>query len=186
MEDNGRNISHLRNIFEKSHSQEITRLYDLYRTPFILFIMKNFRLKEDVIIDVYQESFMALYNNVREEKLTQLTCSLKTYLFKIGTHKAYRHIEKTKNTEIFEELDHLYDIEDDHSPEWLDMQEKIWEIVNQLQEPCNTVLNLFYWKQKTMREIADRMKYSNEQVAKNRKSLCLKTLKERIKELILE
>lgn len=50
-------------------------------------------------------------------------------------------------------------------------------MVQQMQEPCNTVLTLYYWEQRTMEEIARKMNYSGAQVAKNRKLICMRKLK---------
>jgi len=137
---------------------------------------KRYAVDEDVISDIYQESFIALYDNIKEGRLNHLTSSLKTYLFRVGINRICKYQEKGKNMERFEKYD-IHTFEDYPVDEWIEMQEKVYEIVNKLEEPCNTVLSLFYWKHKNMQEIAGIMNYKNEQVAKNRKSLCLKTLK---------
>ena len=58
----------------------VTRLYELYRGEFVAFARRSFSLGETEAVEIYQESFVALYENIRRGKLTRLSPSLKTYL----------------------------------------------------------------------------------------------------------
>ena len=60
------------------------------------------------------------------------------------------------------------------------MEEITSEEVKKMREPCCSVLTLYYWDRKCMDEIATIMNYSNGDVAKNRKSLCIKELRRRV------
>lgn len=150
----------------------------MYRDQFSNYFKKEFRMEEDIIFDIYQESFIALYDNIKDGRLNTLTSSLKTYLFRIGINKTLRYLEKEKSISRLEDLN-TYSFEDIEPNDSEEAYSKLDKILDELQEPCNTVLKLFYWKKKSMKEIAAKMNYRNEQVAKNRKSLCLKQLKER-------
>ena len=37
--------------------------------------------------EIYNDAILALYQNVKEGKLKELTCSLQTYINRIGEHK---------------------------------------------------------------------------------------------------
>lgn len=157
----------------------------MYRAEFFRYVKNRFRIEDDIIFDIYQESFIALYDNIKDGKLSTLTSSLKTYLFRIGINKLYKYLEKETKIELVKGLD-LYNFEGLECEDAdIEMHNELDKILNELGEPCNTVLSLFYWKQKSMKEIAIRMNYTSEQVAKNRKSLCLKTLKEKFENLKL-
>ena len=51
-----------------------------------------------------------------------------------------------------------------------------------LDEPCRTLLLLFYWEQRPMEEIATRLGFANAQTAKAKKYQC----KDRLRSLITE
>ena len=59
------------------------RLYTAYKKDFISFAHK-FKIEESDILDIYQDTFLALYDNVARGKIDQLSCSLKTYIGKNG------------------------------------------------------------------------------------------------------
>ena len=68
--------------------EEVTRLYELYKPPFLSFLRKYYGIDKETACDLYQESFTALCQNVRDGKYTEGQASLKTYLFEIGKRKA--------------------------------------------------------------------------------------------------
>lgn len=93
-----------------------------------------------------------------------------------------RYFEQQRNNPKAD-AEQLSDITDtDDSAEWEVKQNIARQVVKEMGDPCKTVLNLYYWQRKSMREIAILMNYQNEQVAKNRKSKCMKTLKELLRE----
>lgn len=149
----------------------ISHLYDLYRGEFIAFVHRDFSLGEDDAVELYQESFIALYENVRNGKLTELTVSLKTYLFRIARNKMMNRLRDSKPhvplTEDFME----------NEDEWSVCQQITYEVVRRMEEPCNRILTLYYWDKCSMEEIARRMSYSGAAVAQNRKSICMRKLK---------
>ena len=86
-------------------------------------------------------------------------------------------MSRKRNTELIENYQYVLDHDDDS------LNDEMLKIVNQMIEemgdPCKKVLSLFYHERNSMREIAGKMNYSCEQVAKNRKNICFKTLKEK-------
>jgi len=169
--------------FKTNDHSEITDIYNKYREPFFLYIKKRFSLKEDFIYDVYHDCFRTLYDNVNNGKLTQLTCSFKTYLFKIGTNTMNKYYEKDKRIVAKDSLD-IYDLDDDPSDiEWLEKKDIVWKAINELEDPCHTILSFCYWEHKSMVEIAAKMNYKSEQYARNKKSLCRKYLIEKLKKI---
>lgn len=158
--------------------KEIARLYGLYKTPFIQFLLKYYTLDEQTAEDVYQESFTALCQNIREGRFKEENASLKTYLFKIGKNKACDLLRKNRMLEP-EDMQNLLSewIEESNSEqEWHQAQDIARLLVQEADEGCREVLILYYWYRLKMTEIASRMKYQSEQVAKNKKSSCLRRL----------
>lgn len=165
--------------FRKDDNSKITDLYNKYRKEFFLYTKKRFNLDDDIIYDIYQESFIALYDNIKEGRLTNLTGLLKTYLFRICLNKLSRYREKEKYIVKYE-VPEIYEFEDS----WTEIQEKVWEAVNELEDPCYTILSLYYWEDKSMTEIATITNYKNAQNVRNRKSLCFKILKEKLRKIL--
>ncbi|MCD8032505.1 MAG: sigma-70 family RNA polymerase sigma factor [Bacteroides sp.] len=159
-------------------ASDITFVYELYWEEFIRFAMKNFSVSPDEVVDVYQESFLALYRNVSQGKLTALSSSLKTYMFQIGKHQLLKLCRQKKGEPLTENVELSGDFpEDTGDPDWMRKQEIANRVIAGLEEPCHTVLTLYYWHRKSMKEIADALQYKNDQVAKNKKGSCLKKLK---------
>lgn len=157
----------------------ISRLYLMYREQFIAFANKYLGCDRSAASDIYQESFVALFENLKHGRITRQSASLKTYLFQIGRFKA---MNLTRQYQSHPAADlHGFDApETAQSSNRTRLREIACEEVAAMREPCSTVLTLYYWERKTMAEIARRMNYKNERIAINRKSLCLKKLKERI------
>lgn len=160
-----------------SDEAEISRLYLLYREPFIAFALKYFDYDSDSAADVYQDSFLALYQNIRDGHITQLSASLKTYLFQIGKFKMMNRYRQAKNQQTVDIRDDIGSIDSLYTDEQTSINAITLEEVYAMKEPCCSVLSLYYWERQSMEQIAHVLNYKNEQVAKNRKSLCLKKLK---------
>jgi RNA polymerase sigma factor (sigma-70 family) len=155
-----------------------TLLYDKYRILFLKFAAKNFAVDRDTAEDIYQESFIAVYENMKEGRYAESSVSIQTYLFAIGKNKLLNHLrDNTRETvDISENIlppDPAFE-----EPDWERKQEIVYRAVCEMPEPCNSILTLFYYDRKSMAEIARTFNYKNEQVAKNRKYLCIGKLKE--------
>jgi RNA polymerase sigma factor (sigma-70 family) len=157
------------------NERAITRLYDMYRNEFICFFTKEYSIHSEDAAEIYQESFLAMYQNIVNGKVTTISSSLKTYLFKIGKYKIYNRFRDAKPmAELHPSMP------DTDSEDGQLIQDTVYEVVFAMEDPCSRLLSLFYWERKGMKEIANMMDYKNEQVAKNRKSNCLKKLKEKL------
>ena len=55
-------------------------------------------------------------------------------------------------------------------------------LVGELGETCRKILLLFYYENRSMKEILDATEYENEQVVRNKKYKCLKQLEQMITE----
>lgn len=163
--------------FRCGNGSAISKLYNTYCREFISFACGSFNVDRDTAADIYQESFMVLYQNIQNGKLTNFSVSLKSYLFRIGKHKLMNH-HRNLSAHRAEEINDLHHNKTHYeSEDWLRKQEITYNAVLQMTEPCNTVLMLYYWEKLSMSQIARRMEYKSEQVAINRKSLCMKKLK---------
>lgn len=149
--------------------------------------------------DLVQDALMTMYKKVHEGSLTELTCSLSTLV--IGFLK---NIAKKKQRELppvasaipteHNEEDVLEPIDiaivQQSIKRWQDddnygqqMQMAIYEIVNDLQDPCKTILWAYYWDGKSTRVIAEEQNYSTARVAITQLSRCRTKVKTAMEEI---
>lgn len=165
----------------------LEQLYKKYRPMFITWAESNFDCDEDDAVDIFQRSFTFLYYNIKDDKLTTLTSSLKTYLFSIGRnlfrakfrdkHSSLLSIEG--NMEVDEKMDSNILDDYNHAHE----KELVRKLLNKIGDPCKTLLELIYIHNYAVESIVEEMDYSDERVVRKRKCLCLKRLREMIVEV---
>ena len=166
-----------KNNRSREMGKETENWYELYNEPFMLFAISNYPISKDTAIDIYQESFTAMYQNIRSGKYTERNVSLKTYLFEIGKHHIFKYINKEqKENDILQMLASEWNVRQFPPEEWNEAQKIVSELLEEADTDCNKVLILYYWERRKMEEIARYMNYKTEQVAKNKKSSCLRRL----------
>jgi RNA polymerase sigma factor (sigma-70 family) len=173
----------------------ITKIYDKHKNTFIAFARKNYAVPSEVAQDLYQDAFLALYQNVKNGRLENLSVTLRTYLFQIGKNKICDHFKRTNNEVVLEkfpdlspdadagDFDRIYE-EEDSAEERKKLI--VYNTVCHLGSPCKEVLTYYYWDEKSMKEIAELMDYSSSDVAKTQKSKCMKKITAFITEKLKE
>ncbi|MCH2022129.1 MAG: sigma-70 family RNA polymerase sigma factor [Saprospiraceae bacterium] len=167
----------------------LERLYDEIRQPFLVWAVQFYQCEDEDAIEIYQKAYTILYMNVRNEKLTNLTSSVKTYLFSIGKnlfrekfrnkHNRLVNLEDVSNTNAVKvevDTDVLNEYEDTHQ------KEIVRYLLDEIGDPCKTLLNLMFIKGYSADSVVREMGYSDERVVRKRKSLCLKKLREMVTE----
>lgn len=152
-------------------------IYDDHRKNAINWIISEFKLCEYDSDEIFQASIVILYDNVITGKLTNLDSSLKTYLFAIIRNKVIQfNRAKNKSQELnsFDLIDDFIDEEyEDIEREKLKKAEKA---MIEIGDPCKSLLELFYYKQKKIEELTLIFGYKNNETTKNLKYKCLKRL----------
>jgi RNA polymerase sigma-70 factor (ECF subfamily) len=169
-------------VIEKIRNGDKTQLEVIYKShkfEFISWLTNKFKCSEDEAKDVYQFAIMTLYDNIRNEKLSELTSSVKTYLFAIGKHKILEQ-QKASIKFIHKLDDQISDVPD--VGRWEnEMYEESLQLVEtcleKLGEPCRSILELYYYHSMSMDEIAERMNYKNRFTSKNLKYKCINRLR---------
>jgi RNA polymerase sigma factor (sigma-70 family) len=131
--------------------------------------------------DIFQDAVIQLLINVQQGTF-QGNSALSTYLFAISKNLWYRRFSKARREEQYA-TQMVPMTADSKDPEMIlmteDQQEHVRNLMDGLKPKCKEVLLL--WGSKfSMKEIADKLGYNNEQVVRNKKNLCLKELKERL------
>ena len=128
--------------------------------------------------DVLQEALIAFFKFVRTHKNPQ-SLNAEAYVFTICKNKWYRKLKSTpQNLDLSEQFEKL-PAEDINIKSTLnDEKAYLMRILEgRLPKGCYQMLVYFYYEGRKMKEIARLLSLGSEQVAKNKKSKCMKELK---------
>src|SRR5690349_20325565 len=158
---------------------DLARIYEEYRAEFLHWITREFNCSTDDSKDIYQLTILIFYDNVRSGKLEHLVSSIKTYLYGIGKNVARDNMRKVgRNTSINQQqwlMEYLVDEADDKPDENLFLVAK--KVLANLGQPCQRLVELFYYEKKSMEEISAELNYKNADTAKNQKCKCMARLR---------
>jgi RNA polymerase sigma factor (sigma-70 family) len=155
-------------------NRPLESVYHDHRTEFIQWARHQYRIDEDDAIEIFQQTVIALYENITQGKLMELTSSLKTYLFSIGKNKI---MELKRYQERQVKADGL-DLPESETPDQDHLHQAVKKSLDQLGEPCRSLLIDFYYNGTSMLKLAEIYGYRNEDTAKSQKYRCLKSLRE--------
>lgn len=129
--------------------------------------------------DIFQDSLLAFYKLARKGALKKNT-NVEAYLFTICKNLWFLQLRKRKDTIALEDLPFDTTVAEVTLFSLVQKEEqvKVRKLISKIGSDCQKVLRLYYYQKFRMKEIAERMNYSSEQVAKNKKSGCLKKLKD--------
>ncbi len=159
-----------------------TLLKALYRLhfPMILNFILNNNGNEDDAKDIYQEGIIALCSNIKNG-IFKKESKIKTYLYSICRRLwlTELRVDERYSGEIndYENVAHIEDGEEESISEDMKKYNIMDKSLKQLGEPCGTVLKDFYINKLSMKEIADKMNYTNTDNAKTQKHKCLQRLR---------
>ena len=135
--------------------------------------------------DLFQEAMVVLFGKAQEEEF-RLTCAVGTYLFSICKHLWYKKLQRQNrepvtlldNTEADDEGSDLLYEDDIKAHEEREIHyEQLNTALDQIGEPCRSLLKAFYHEDKSMQEIASGFGYTNPDNAKTQKYKCLTRLR---------
>jgi len=164
-----------------------TAVYENNRSLFLNFGRK-FGLDDTILLDIYQDTYIAFFENIANGRLVELKSRISTYLISIGKYKILEQLRKNSkkvNSDIVLNLTHetnsdidTFDLDNEElSKEQKDLQLNF----EMLGEKCRKILTMFYYKNYSIKQIMAAGGYNNENVVKSQKSRCLKTLKDAMK-----
>ena len=148
--------------------------------------------------NIYQDTFLAVQNNLLEGRLKEDT-SWSSYIMTIGLNmasKAYRKIGKTDSADdgfdndgegskskTAREVEKLVkNLSEEETPLY-ENEEALSLLGDELThtpEPCGSIIRLFYYTNMSMDEIATKIGYKNATTAKAKKSQCMSDLINRV------
>lgn len=154
-------------------------LYKDNRTIFLQWVERNHRITNDEALDIYQNTMIALFENVKYNKISQVESSVTTYIFGIAKNLIYKYYRKHEMINRHEvRLNEHYKFIALNVKEAEAHQPKVIKKLEEMKEPCKTLLRLFYVEGLKLSVIGEKLGYATVDVIKTQKSRCLKRLKE--------
>jgi RNA polymerase sigma factor (sigma-70 family) len=150
---------------------------------------ENFNMVQTLIInnngsaddakDIFQETMIVLYEKVRSGTF-ELNCQIKTFVYSVSRRLWLKRLQQqNRYSSPGDNMENVVAVEEDleeheHRNTEFEMMEKA---INNLGEPCKSLLEAYYLQKQNMQVIAANFGYTNADNAKNQKYKCLMRLK---------
>lgn len=172
----------LENIRAGRH-ELLDHLYRDHRDAFLRYAQQQLYANEEDAADCFQDAVIVFYKNVTSNKLTELTCSIRTYLFAVGKRMIYRKnqqrrrespvdLETERNPADELDLDIFQRIDDDHR------RQILAAAMSRLGDTCRNILTLFYYHRYPIESIQQSLSMSSPGAVRVKKMRCLDQLKQ--------
>ncbi len=169
------------------NNRAIRYLYKVYYPMALKFVKANRGTDEDVN-DVFQESLIAFYENIKNQKFRG-DSTIKTYIYSTIRNNWFSKLKKSKPEINIEDFEFKTDEQKKVDRETLEL---LKEILNRTGDSCRRILKYYYYDNLSMRDIMREMDFSSEQSAKTQKYKCMQKMikiledKPYLKEKLLE
>lgn len=168
--------------FSTGDSQAIQEFYRLYHKIWVKWMVSRGGQEVDAD-DVFQDALMVLYEKSKSIEFC-LSCKLSTYFFSISKRLWYRKLEKGQKTflkdDFFESDEHHSETVQTDFDEHIKKEQTLNQLdiaLQELGEPCKSLLLAFYIDNKSMQDLAKDFNYTNSDNAKTQKYKCLNRLR---------
>jgi len=183
----------------ETYEEIVSRWYSELHDPFVNLIKSRFNgLFFDEIEDIYQETFLAVHENLHRGSIEADT-NWRAYIMRIGLNQTMTYC-KAKGKFVTETQAGGDD--DDERPDWLSEmapletqvdettddpkeRERMIAVMNgimgSLTGKCRDLLPSFYYARMSMEEICQELGYANTDSAKSQRLKCFNKLKEAVR-----
>lgn len=168
-------------------NEALRDLYSKFRNTTISYLKRSGASQIEAE-DIFQEAIITVYENIILGRF-ELTSSLQTYIVVVARNRLYRHLrsKKVKTQELIADSEELNQVNFEKEQERISKEDKqnhqmklVQNALNQLGEPCRSILNLYYMKGLTTKEIAEEFGYTHASL-KVKRFRCMQKLRELIK-----
>lgn len=147
------------------------------------YILGNSGSKEQAK-DIYQEAFITVWENVQDNKFVpQNQTALNGYIYTVAKNKWLDFLKSSrfKKTSSIDTIEYKIEEQDETNDrtEEVEKNKKITKVItsfNQIGDACKQLLTIFYYENKSLREIANELNIT-EASARNKKYRCLEKLR---------
>lgn len=171
---------------KKGDEELLVSVYKKFRNEFIQFSVSTYQISDDAAKDVFQDSILIFNENILSGRLTELTSDVKTYLFAIGKYQILNLKRKSvKTSNLYSDSaikENPFEMAEENKRQ-TELNEIVKQVMKELPEKDQKILELFYYKDKSLEQIAGELGYANANVVKKKKSLIMKKLGEQVMKL---
>jgi len=149
----------------------------------------NFNMVQSLIInnngssddakDIFQEAMIVLYEKVRSGTF-ELNCQIKTFVYSVSRRLWLKRLQQqNRYSSPGDSMENVVAVDEDiEAHEQRNTEFEMMEkAINNLGEPCKSLLEAYYLQKLNMQVIAANFGYTNADNAKNQKYKCLMRLK---------
>lgn len=175
-------LTKLKSVDDRIVDHAFTFLYREYFPVIQSFIRNNNGSEEDAA-DIFQDALIVLYDKARDEQF-ELRCTLKTFIYSIcknlwlkrlsGKKQILKQPESFDTVSLEPNISSILE-DDEHA-------HLIAQLLRQMGPDNERLMIYFYFDGLKTEEVTHKMGFANEQVTRNKKSKCLKKLRELLKE----
>nr|HAD49812.1 sigma-70 family RNA polymerase sigma factor [Algoriphagus sp.] len=168
-------------LTKNRQNMAITLLYRQYYGVLENYILQNSGSSDDAA-DIIQEVMLIFVQMISEGKF-RAESSIKSFLYSICRNLWITELRKRKSSaarqEKYEESTEKVDSDVSESIAKTESLKYIMGLFQELGNKCKQILQLFYYEELPMKESCEKLDFSSEQVLRNKKYKCLKSLIEK-------
>ena len=185
-------IRYLNSLILKMKSQDLIKsilnneegglkdLYLRYRVPFLSWFSTSYNVSKEDAQDLFQDTLVIFVMKIQDGKILDINSSVLTLLFSIGKKilqnkvrsdfsRDSRQLEYYHRRDKYDEINEIDDI-----------SQLVLSEIDCMGAPCKSILQQYYFKNSSLKEIALSLNYKSAKSVKVQKYRCLKTLKDKI------
>lgn len=159
--------------------EAVRKIYENYFEGIVAQICLKGGNREDGA-DIFQEAVLVLIDKVKTGQFRG-DSSIKTFLSAIARN-LWLHELRSRGRRNNREVIYMAGEEKAEEPVTSFFEQSssktLGAVLSQIGQVCSKILTGFYYEDKSMKELLSEFNYENEQVLRNRKSKCMKKLKE--------
>jgi len=163
-------------------------IYRTYAAEFGRWAMRHFGVGEEAAQDAFQDAVVIAWDHARSGHLTELRAGLKTYLFGVGRHRLLKSRARQSREPRWSDVSPPAGGGEPGGPAPTPEQEAglalaanvgmLDQLLGPPDTPCRRLLEGFYFERRSLAELAQWLGYKTEAVARKKKCLCLRALRQ--------
>ena len=170
---------------KSNENQTLKEIYTQYKVSFTQQIKQKYCLQDEEAKEIFQLCMIVFYDNVMTNKLSSLSVNLNSYLMGIAHNKVYEHYRsEQKNKRSKSAFSSMFTSIIHTDPAHSDINESrlkvIIEAIQHIGDPCRSILQLFYYQNRSLKEITSHFNYKNVNTTKSLKYKCIQRIKKHI------
>ncbi|MGB4839414.1 MAG: sigma-70 family RNA polymerase sigma factor [Saprospiraceae bacterium] len=163
---------------KQDQNKALQEIYHLYRSDCVSWLQRQYNVREDEAVDVFQMAMITLYDSAILGKVRSETTDVKSFLYGVAKNKVYELLRHKKKRIPAEDHHVLFTYMSAEMPYFNteDALNLAVKALDELGDPCKSVIQMYYYKNYSMEEITEKLGYKNADTTKNQKYKCLKRL----------